>query len=151
MTQPLHPQQPALSPEAKQQPEVPHLATSALQSIKSVDKNQGACSANSQQPKGKGQRAKIKETRCKELVLGEVTDAETDAAVAEVRVEAVAVGRAAVPGEADPRPAAQQPKWPPTYNPGSAIRRCPPVRIVPRIQTPFPDIAVHVMQTPGIG
>jgi hypothetical protein len=151
MTQPLHPQQPALSPEAKQQPEVPHLATSALQSIKSVDKNQGACSAYSQRAKGKGQRAKIKESRCKELVLGEVTDAETDAAVAEVRVEAVAVGRAAVPGEADPRPAAQQPKWPPTYNPGSAIRRCPPVRIVPRIQTPFPDIAVHVMQTPGIG
>ena len=149
MTQPLHPQQPALSPWAKPQPAGPHLAISALQSIKSVDKNQGACGANSQRPKGKGQR--YKESRCKELVLGEVTDAETDAAVAEVRVEAVAVGRAAVPGEADPRPAAQQPKWPPTYNPGSAIRRCSPVRIVPRIHTPFPDIAVHVMQTPSIG
>jgi hypothetical protein len=59
MTQPLHPQQPALSPEAKQQPEVPHLATSALQSIKSVDKNQGACSAYSQRAKGKDKRVKV--------------------------------------------------------------------------------------------
>jgi hypothetical protein len=49
MTQHHHPQQPALSPGAKQQPEVPHLATSVLQSIKSMEKIKAPAA-----PTGKG-------------------------------------------------------------------------------------------------
>ena len=53
-----------------------------------------------------GQR--IKEQKGKELVLGEATDAETDAVAAAARAVVEGAGRAAVPGVVAPRPAAQQ-------------------------------------------
>ena len=45
----------------------------------------------------------------KELVLGEATDADTEVVAAAVREVVEAESRAAVPGVAVPRPAAQQP------------------------------------------
>jgi hypothetical protein len=66
------------------------------------------------------------------------------------RPEEAADRRTAIRGVALPRPAAQQPACSSACRPGIAIRRCPAVGIVPRIQTLFPDTAVHVMQTPGV-
>ena len=51
----------------------------------------------------------IKGLRVKKLVLGEATDAETEAVEAAVRGDDEAGGRAAVRGVVVPRPAAQQP------------------------------------------
>ena len=64
--------------------------------------------ADNQQPTAKCKE--LKSQRVKNQVLGEATDAETNADVAVVRGEAVAESRAADPGEGAPRAAAQQPE-----------------------------------------
>jgi hypothetical protein len=94
----------------------------------------------------------VKGLRVKNQVLGEATDAETDGVRAEARGAVVAVSRAAVPGDAEPRPTAQQPSihvilisFSFFINPGTSILWCPFVIVMPMISTPFPYIAVHVM------
>ncbi len=52
----------------------------------------------------------VKSLSVKKLILGEATNAEPNIGVAAApRMAVVAAGRAAVPGEVEPRPTAQQP------------------------------------------
>ena len=98
----------------------------------------------------------IKGLRIKKLVLGEATDAETDAdaAVAVVRVVVAAVGRTAVRGVVVPRPAAQQPWFISSGSrnqPRLVIVRGEVVTLMPVVLAPLIHIAVHIVQAPAIG
>jgi hypothetical protein len=95
---------------------------------------------------------RTKELKYKELVLGEATDAETDADEGVDREVDVAVGRAAVPGVVVPRATAQQSisrfillLFGSFFNPGTPILWRTFKIAMPMIHTPFPHIAVHVM------
>lgn len=87
------------------------------------------------------------------MILGEATDAEPHIVVLGVRVEVEAVSRAAVPGVAAPRAAAQQPS---SYiisvvSPRATICWCSVIVVMPVISAPLPHVAMHVVQPPGIG
>ena len=89
------------------------------------------------------------------MALGEAEHAESDAAVGKVGGVAVADSRAAAPGIATPRAAAQQPSRT-TFigilmQPGAAIDWGTLIVSVPVIQAPFPHVPVHILQAPGIG
>jgi hypothetical protein len=68
-----------------------------------------------------------------------------------VELGAAAIGRAAEPGVAEPRAAAQQ-----LYTtgsprqPGAAIGWCAFIRAMPGVKTPLTYIAVHICQPPRI-
>ena len=109
---------------------------------------------NSQQPQTNSQCKEIKSLRVKKLVLGEATDAETDEAVAAVRVVDVAGGRTAVRGVEVPRPAAQQPWFISSggrNKPGLVIARGEVLTFMPMVFAPLPHVAVHIMEAPAIG
>jgi hypothetical protein len=87
------------------------------------------------------------------LILGEATDAEPHIAELEARGGAAAVSRAADPGVAAPRAAAQQPS---SYiisvvSPRATICWCSVIVVMPVISAPLPHVAMHVVQPPGIG
>ena len=66
----------------------------------------------------------------------------------------MAGSRAAVPGVAAPRPAAQQPWFKVSggrYVPGLVITRGEVVTVMPMVFAPLPHIAVHIVQAPAIG
>ena len=127
-------------------------------------KTPGACGAMGEQPTNRrsetnSQRKEtaeckdIKGLRVKKLVLGEATDAETEVIEAVARGIAVAVGRAAAPGEDVPRPAAQQPSFiisSGRNQPGLVIARGEVVTVMPVVLAPLPDIAVQVVQAPAV-
>jgi hypothetical protein len=110
-----------------------------------------------QKPKIRAAECKeIKSSRVKNQVLGEATDAETNADIAAVREVPAAASRAAVPGEAAPRAAAQQPALlflillDIFVKPSTAVLRRSFIVLVPMIQAPLPHIAMHVMPSPRV-
>src|SRR5207249_2618269 len=76
--------------------------------------------------------------------------AETDVGTAVVRCEAVSGRTAAALPRLGPRAATDHALATILSGPGAAVRRRPLVGSVPGVLTPFPDVAVHVVETPGI-
>src|SRR5205807_462071 len=75
----------------------------------------------------------------------------TDSAVAIVRGVAAAIGRAQIVSVVAPRTAAQHPVFLfPSTQPCAAISWRSVVTIVIPILAPFPNVAVHVVQTPSV-
>ncbi len=74
------------------------------------------------------------------------------AAAVDAAVEEVAESGTAEIRKAEPRTAPRRRTIIiPIFYPSTAIRRRTVIVIVPSIGAPFPDIAVHVIQAPGIG
>jgi hypothetical protein len=89
--------------------------------------------------RAKGQRAKF---------WGGTTDAKTDAAVAEVGIDVVAIRRAANPRIAVPGAATSNAsRIISSSYPGGTIGWGSFIAAVPHILAPFPDVAVHVIET----
>ena len=89
---------------------------------------------------------------------GETADAETDAAVANVRAVPVPEGRAAELGVVVPGAAAQQPPSTLTLRyfqrrlqPGAAIGGPLHQGRMPQVKQPLAHVPVHVMQAPAVG